>query len=216
MISFDSLTCKLGNPAMALLGAAALSISISATAEAAILFQNPFAGQQIGYTSSSGFRVYDSFTLSSNSTLTGFQFSTWSTAQVPTTFDVTIYTDNTFTTTLFNQSYNIASATVTTDPVGGVAQLIAVSLPSLSLAAGTYWISPFRTSGNPLTLNASNPILDGSAIRKAITLGTITNLGQDLAMVITGTTATVPAPGSLTLLGVGLLGLVNMRRKFGY
>lgn len=186
--------------------ALALSGSLVAAADAAILFQNPFTGQGSGYYSGGSYREYDRFTLAANSLLTGFQFSTYTSAYVPVSFDVTIYSDNTFSNILFNQSYTTASDATLSDD--GAAKLIQVALPSVALAAGDYWISPYSTGGAWIAINETSPTLDGSMLQK--NGGTTDPTARDMAMIIYGDLDSghgLPEPATLALMGVGLLGL---------
>jgi len=170
---------------------------------ATIIFENPFPpSSSTGYFSAGQNRTYDSFTLSSDSTINGFEFGAYSSSYMPTSFNVSIFSDSTFSTSLFSQDYLISEATQTS--MGAAINLL-VSLPNINLGAGDYWISPYALSGSTLALNVSIPSIDGSAFQNSLAVNV------DVAMRIYGTTVSVPEPSTLAIFALGLMGLASRR-----
>ena len=184
-------------------------MSFTYAAISAVLYENPFQGTNTGWFSgnSSGYKVYDNFTLSDNSIITEFAFSAYDSGYVPTSFEISIYSDNTFTNTLFQQTYLIGEAIITPD---GSAQIISVSIPSLSLSAGEYWVSPYGLSGSLLALNVTGAQGDNALFQAGNG-----NVGGELAMRISGDVSAVPLPAALPLMlsGLGALGFAVRRKK---
>lgn len=92
-----------------------------------------------------------------------------------------------------------------------------------TLAAGTYWLGLFvdltgvtngggfnarPTSGvnsvNAIPNNRSYWLLDGRSVRE---------ISSDIALGVRGTSSTVPEPATVTLLAIGIAGLVITRRR---
>jgi hypothetical protein len=173
--------------------------------------------------------VSDSFTLSSAATVTGFDFATWNfSGDVTTTVDWSIGTaafgsDFSGTAGLSNSLFgtNPYSFNVYTNTATGL---------SVSLAAGTYWLTlqnAVTTSGRPVYWDEN----DGPSVAFQTTTGSLAHpplgtacangaVNVDQSPTCTGSetfdivgNSTVPEPGSLGLLGCGILALAGLLRR---
>ena len=194
---------------------------LSAPASADLLYDNGPINGHSAYGINFGFEVSNSFNLSSASNLTQAQIGLWTQfrGDVPISVDWSIGTDKflsdkgsgtaNLTNTLINNYYGYG-VFESTFPLSG------------TLAAGTYWltlrnavsISSVVNMGEPLYWDSSNG--PSQAYQNNGVL--VRSLENDLfpgsnseSFQIHGTA--VPEPGTMLLLGSGLIGLLGIRRK---
>ncbi len=190
-----------------------LLIATAAFANTTLYDNGPINGTEDAWTINFGYAVTDSFTLSSTSTITGFQFATW------------MYPGDTFVSVDFS---------VGTQPFGGTRMTVSLtdtflymnqygyeihedvaSGLNLPLSAGSYWFTlqnGIDTEGNPIYWDEN----DGPS-QAYVTGGTV---GSESFQIIgttgtstTNTSSTTPEPGSLVLLGSGLLSVAGVLRR---
>jgi len=190
----------------------------SVTASADTLYSNAGPttyGGDNAYVVYSGAIVTDSFTLSQASTLTGADFGTW------------LYPGNSLSSvdwSIGTIPYGGTPATAATTDEGLVATglgyfpvyLESISLPNLSLAAGTYWF----TLQNASTTGGSPPALwdisngPSTAYQFDPTTSSNTLIPSESFNIDGGTGGPViPEPSSFLLLGSGLLGLAALLNR---
>ena len=184
-----------------------------------VLYDNgPLDGTLSAWTINYGFAVADSFTLSGPSTLTGLNFWVWAnTGDVPKTVDWEVGTGTPFSsfTVLDSGTMNLTSTFLKTNSDGYDLDEESVSGGNYNVGAGTYYLvlqNATTANGNTLYWDINN----GPSIAYENTIGNVNgNLfpgSNSDSFQILGTTS-APEPGTLTLLGTGLLFLVSRRRR---
>jgi hypothetical protein len=188
-----------------------------------VLYDNTTAQSDTydAWTIYSGLSVSDSFALSQASTITGATFDIWLFSG-----DSLSSVDWSIGTTEFDTS--LGSATASTTSSGQVATGLgsypiygeSISIPDLSLGAGTYWF----TLQNAVTAESESAYWDmsnGPSIAYENTLGNVNgwdgNSGSnsETFQILGSTGPVVPEPSSFLLLGSGLAGLAGLlKRKF--
>lgn len=190
--------------------AATLALAFAAaSAHAGVLFTNGTdPNNSIGGNCSAcsgSWRVYDSFTLASASTLTGFSLSA-SVGQVTGDLQVSIWTAP-GSGMLYSQSMSEAALGLTTYSHFNLNE----DLPNWTLEAGTYWISFYAYDlYMPQSVHKDN-----SAIQIDPVYGRYAR-GYDVPFTLEGHAgiAAVPEPGALALIGLGLAGMgAAVRRR---
>jgi hypothetical protein len=159
-----------------------------------------------------GYVVTDSFTLSSSSTVTSANFLIW---LYPG--DTLSNVDWSIGTSAFDTS--LGAATATTSSLGQTNSGVfgsynvydeSISIPSLSLGAGTYWftLQNANTGGYPAFWDVSNGASSAvNNILGAVPSETFQILGTE------GGTTVTPEPSSFLLLGSGLAGLAGLLKR---
>ena len=168
-----------------------------------------------------GLEIADSFTLTSNSTLTGVNLIAWLKSDAITSVDWLI------TGTAFGGNlYGSGTASVTDiyfAPVPNDSYDLhqeTFSLPGLSLTAGTYYLqlqNAVTVGGNTAYWDASNGLSDavgaGDGSSPSDLNGVVGSVGTNSeTFQIIGTNAT-PEPSSFLLLGSGLAGLAGLIKR---
>ncbi len=183
-------------------------------ATAQTLYSNgPINGTTDAWDTNFGYVVSDTFTLSTNSTVTGLNFGAWifpgdvlQNVEVQITsaeFGGTVYTDQLVNVTQSGCSGNQYGFNVCTES-GNFGTPV-------NLGAGTYWLNldnAFINPGDPLYWDENS----GPSQASENTVGTIPSEAFTI-LGTTTTTGTVPEPSSIMLIGSGILGLAGVLRR---
>jgi hypothetical protein len=199
----------------AMLGLALFSWSPQASA--GVLYDNgPLNGTNDAFTLDFGFALADSFTLSQSSTVTGVNFGVWS---LPGDTMTSIDWGITSTANIFPDQ-GTALVTNGSTSLNGFGYNIGVdsfSIPSTTLAAGTYWLvlqNAVVSNGDPIYWDQN----DGPSTAYHNNLGYLSDggcggLGQSgqgtcsESFQILGSVSATPLPSTWTMLIAGFVGL---------
>lgn len=203
---------------MVLLSMIALLMLVAAPAFAdTTLYDNgPINGTVDAWTINYGYGVSDSFTLSSASTITGFQFGVWAYPG-----DTPLSVDYSIGTIQFGGTPTTVALTSTFEYVNQYGYDIDLEVASglnIPLSAGTYWLTlqnAVTTQGNPLYWDEN----DGPSEGKDNFEGTIPSesfqiIGYTDSTTTTNSSSTTPEPGSVLLFGTMAIGTAGaLKRK---
>jgi hypothetical protein len=201
----------------------------SAMADSVLYNNGPFDDDTDAWDVSQGLVVSDTFTLMSQSTVTGFQFNSWVfPGDVLTTAEVSITSAEFGGTTFFDQTVNFTQTECVTNAYGFDICRESTTFNGPNLAAGTYWLNLQNArvaNGDPVYWDensgegCSSPGCPSQASESEVgtipsesftVLGTVTS-----TTTTTTTTSTTPEPGSILLWGSGFLAFSGLRRRLG-
>ncbi len=188
----------------------------SATAQVDLYDDGPTDGTTDGWTFNFGFTPSNSFTLSSPGHVTGLEFAAWLfPGDVLQSVEVWVTSNELGGTFYFDQVVNITQSGCAVNQLGFDICTETAMFDGPSLNAGMYWLTLQNgvvNTGDPVYWDENN----GPSEASETSLGTIpAESFTVLGSTSTGTTGTTPEPGTLMLLGSGLLGTLGMlRRKF--
>jgi hypothetical protein len=187
-----------------------------------ILYNNgPTDDDADAWTINFGFVVSDTFTLASNATVNGFRFNAWLfPGDILQSAEVSLTSAEFGGTTYFDQTVNFVQSSCSVNAYGFNVCAESSTFNGPNLTAGTYWLNlqnAVVNTGDPVYWDensgggCTSPGCPSQASESSV--GTIpsesfTILGNS------GTGGTVPEPGTILLLGSGVLGLGGaIRRK---
>ena len=187
----------------------ALAVAVCAPAGAITLYSNgPINGTINAWNTCCGFAVTDSFTISSNSTVTGFDGGFWlGSGDTPVQVDWAIGT-SAFGNDKGSGTSALSNVFFETNGFGYDIYTSTASGLSVALGPGTYWL----TLQNGITAQSSNLFWDendGPSMAQQTFTGPI---GSE-AFNIYGTGSTTPEPGTIVMFASGVLGLGSVIRR---
>lgn len=187
--------------------------AVPALADITLYDNGPINGTVDAWTINYGYSVTDSFTLATQSTITGFQFGVWAYAgDTPVSVDFAVGSSpfgGNFTTVPLTSQF------LYNNQDGYDMDLETASNLNISLGAGTYWLTlqnAVTTQGNSLYWDENS----GPSQAYESSLGTIPSESFQIMGFTSSTTGCgvsgagcepVPEPGTLLLLGSAVLGL---------
>jgi len=208
---------KIANLAVLLLSLVAAMAAVPASADTLYSNSGPYSYGNSAWTINGGQGIADSFTISQNGTVTGVDFVAWVVGG-----DTLTNVDWAISTSPF--SGDIASGTgaavsdVYSNSVYGYYSVDtdSFSVPSLSLAAGTYWLD----LQNAVTADSGVAYWDWSGGSSQVAFsesgnfeGYIPNSNTFDITGSSGAPTVTPEPSSFLLLGSGLVGLAGMLKR---
>ena len=189
-----------------------------ASASGQVLYENgPLNGTVDAWTINYGYFVSDTFTLTGNATVGGFDFYTWTfPGDKPLTVDWSI-TSGADGGTLYGSGIaNLLDSFISTNQYGYDIHKDTVSGLNVGLNAGTYWLNlqnATTSQGNPLYWDENSGIGCHSpgCPSQATTIEPIPSESFDM----TGTSRSegTPEPGSIMLFGSGVVGVGGLFRR---
>ena len=184
------------------------------------LYENgPINGSEYGWLISFGYITSDTFTLSSNSTVGGFEFGVWEVpGDVLSSVDWSITALENGGTVLGSgtaSGKNLIDTFLYENPFGFNVDEITVTGLNIGLLGGTYWLNlqnAMVPSGDPVWWDENHGAGCQSggcpSMASQVAIGTI----YSEAFTITGS-GTTPEPSSFMLFGSAILGLAGVLRR---
>src|SRR5271165_563842 len=203
-----------------------LCLALAAIAASAqVLYDNgPINGTTDAWTINFGFIVSDTFTLSANSTVGGFEFGAWEfPGDVVSSVDWSVTTAENGGTVLGSgtaSGKNLTDTFLYENPYGfNVDEITATGL-NVGLSGGTYWLNlqnAMVPDGDPVFWDENSGVGCGGSDGKGSNCPSMASesaLGTlfSESFTITGS-GTTPEPSSVMLFGSGILGLAGLVRR---
>ena len=203
-----------------------LCLALAAVPAAAqVLYDNgPINGTTDAWTINFGFIVSDTFTLSANSTVGGFNFGVWEfPGDVLTSVGWTISTGENGGTLLGSGTVsgkNLTDQFISTNQYGYAIDEITATGLNVGLSGGTYWLNlqnAMVPDGDPVFWDENSGVGCGGSDGKGSNCPSMASesaLGTlfSESFTITGS-GTTPEPSSVMLFGSGILGLAGLVRR---
>jgi len=187
--------------------------ALPAVAQNDIYDNGPSNGTNDGWTINFGFAVSNTFTLSSNSTLNGLNFTAWVfPGDVLQSVEIDITSDEFGGTTYFDQQINVTQSGCATNQYGFNVCNEAGTFQGAAINAGTYWLT--LSNG---AVNLGDPVYwdenDGPSSASLNTVGTLGSESFTILGSSSGGTGTTPEPSSILLFGSGVVGVGALLRR---
>ena len=187
-----------------------LALLVAPAAAQYIYDNGPVNGTVDAWTINFGYTVSDTFTLNVASTPIGFVFWVWEfPGDKALTVDWSFTSEEFGGTTYASGTASVADQFISANQYGYNIDKLTVTGLNIPLAAGTYWLNlqnATTQAGNPLYWDENS----GPSAASESALGTI----PSEAFAISGACCSqTPEPGSILLLGSGMLGLAALLRR---
>ncbi len=190
---------------------------MSSAAQAVVLFESPqLTSDSTGWCSpcSTSWQMFDQFTLSTSASVTGasVQLNNFD-SMTSRTINVMIRSGD-FSSVLYNNDFIFGNYSIT---AASPLDIYSFDLGSIALSAGNYWISFFGADGGTFTFNQSSYTGGANVGRQAHSYGATTYEERGTTggiKIFGGDSEEIPAPATLVLMGLGLIGLrLSQNRK---
>jgi PEP-CTERM motif len=200
---------------------------VAVPAVAQVLYDDgPINGTTDAWTINYGFVVGDTFTLSANSTVGGFNFSVWEfQGDVLTSVDWSItseYSGGTLYGSGTASGKNLTDQFISVNQYGYDIDEIHVTGLNVPLSATTYWLNLQNAvvpSGNPVYWDENYGVgckgddgMGGGCPSQASN-GSVGSIGAEAFQIVGAGGGTTPEPGSFFLLASGVLGVTGVLRR---
>lgn len=185
---------------------------IPAVAQNDLYDNGPTNGNTDAWTFNFGFAVSDSFTLSSNSTVSGLNFAAWLfPGDVLQSVEILITSSEFGGTTYFDQNVNVTQSGCIVNQFGFNVCTETASFSGVPLNAGQYWLT-LQQGGlmdDPVYWDENS----GPSSASQNSVGTIPSESFTLLGSSSSGTGTTPEPDSLLLFASGLFGMGALFRR---
>jgi|SRR5208283_1772386 len=194
-------------------------------ASAQVLYDNgPINGTTDAWTINFGFITSDTFTLSANSMVGGFNFGVWEfPGDVVNSVDWSVTTLENGGTTLGSgtaSGRNLTDVFISTNQYGYDVDKITVTGLNVGLVGGTYWLNlqnAVVSNGDPLFWDENRGVGCGGSDGKGANCPSMSSesaIGTIYSEAFTITSGgSTPEPGSIMLFGSGILGVAGVLRR---
>jgi hypothetical protein len=200
----------------------ALALALPASAQQILYEDGPINGETDAWTINFGFIISDTFTISTgNSTINGIAFGAWmNQGDILQSAQVTISSQEVGGGTVyFNGFVNFTQTDCFTNNYGFNVCTETGSFANTSLGNGTYWLSlqnAVVNNGDPVYWDENSGIgCHSPGCPSEAGNGSIGTLPAEAFTVFgsSGTTGTVPEPGSFMLIGAGAVAVLGTLRR---
>lgn len=199
---------------------ACLTIATVPAIAQTVYTNGPINGNFDAFTVNFGFIVSDTFNVTNNNTtLTGFSFGAWLLpGDTLTSVELSITSNEEGGTTFFDNTINFTQSGCVTNQYGfNVCTETGNIAGGPTLNAGTYWLNLQNASvpgGDPVYWDAnSGPSIASENSEGSIPSEAFTVLGTSTTTSTSTSTTSVPEPGSILLVGSGILSLAGLVRR---
>jgi len=196
--------------------------ALPAAADQVLYNNGPFDDDTDAWTINFGFVVSDTFTLASNSTLTGFNFYSWVfPGDVLLSAEVSITSDENGGTIYFDQTLSFAQSNCVTNAYGfNICLETSSTFNGPNLGPGTYWVNlqnATANTGDPVYWDensgegCNSPDCPSRASQNSV--GTIPSESFSILGNTGTTTGSVPEPSAFLLFSSGIMAVAGLLKR---
>ena len=210
---------KMRTTLFCLLTVLTLMMAAPAMADSVLYDNGPQGPDSDAWTINFGFAVSDNFTLTQDSTVTGFRFYAWLLpGDILESVEVSFTSQELGGTTYFDGVLPFTQSNCSVNAYGFNVCVESASFSGPNLAAGTYWVNlqnAMVNTGDPIYWDENSGVGCTSpgcpSLASESSVGTIPS--ESFTILGTATSGTTPEPGTILLSLSGIAGVLGISRR---